>query len=88
MRRIVEVRLKKNINGEVRDIPYNLDWMEGDEGDSMYFWREGNFGCDCNRSDIWYGEQEVRPDVECGHKAFAVIHVRLDDGRIVAVDDA
>ena len=85
MTRIVEVRMRANRSGEVRSIPYDSDWKEGDEGDSLYFWTEGNFGCDCNRSDIWYGDLEH--DVDCGDEAFSVIDVRLDDGRIVVIDE-
>lgn len=86
MARIVEVRMRENRSGEVRSIPYELGWSEGDEGDSLYFWTLGNFGCDCNRSDIWHGHAEH--DVECGNEAFSVIDVRLDDGRSIAIDDA
>lgn len=66
-----------------------LDWYDGDDGSSEFWWTEGNFSCDCNRGLSFYrAKHKAEPDDElgCGAGRYRVPFVTLSDGRVVNVD--
>jgi len=73
------VVMRNNETDEVRTIPaWDLDW----DG-SIFWWTEGNAGCDCNRGHLWFGNYEER---DCGSKRFTVIKAILENGDEVVID--
>jgi hypothetical protein len=77
------VKIKNNITNEERDVHMDFDWHEA----SLYWWTEGNFGCDCNRHLTFVrARNEPESDVSCGNSLYTVIHAKLDDGKLIDVD--
>jgi hypothetical protein len=74
------VRIRNNETGEVRTRAVELEWSN-DEG-CLYWWRSGNFSCDCNRALVWDDSLG-----ECGNSRYTVIDATLNDGRIIPIDD-
>ena len=84
-----EVQIRNNATGEVRacSMGPRMEWNDG----SMFWWTDGNFGCDCNRALEWHraGGIELGDEVlECGHDAFTAIEAVLSDGRRIPIDAA
>jgi len=79
------VLIRRNATGETRRVFMALPWY-GDGG-SLYWWTDGNFGCDCNRALTFYREDEAPEDeIDCGDTRFTVLQAELPDGRIVQID--
>lgn len=79
------VTIRKNATGEIRAKEYPYEWSEG----QLFWWTEGNFGCDCNRALAFERAAGLDPDIddtECGHSAFTVLSAELPDGTVVRVD--
>ena len=67
---------------------YEMDGCEWGDG-SVFFWTEGNFGCDCNRADSWLRAAGIEPEDDgspCGDGAYRVPYVELSDGQRVQID--
>lgn len=81
------VALRNNETFEVRRCKMNLTFEFEEDGlPNMFWWTEGNGGCDCNRADIFYdGEQDVHAPV-CGNQKFSALYIELDDLRRFPVD--
>lgn len=67
------IQCRARITGTYQGMPFVYEDPEGDEGSqyydaegdpSTYWWAEGNFSCDCNRS------QFVGVDLDCGDEIF------------------
>ena len=83
-----KVAIRNNATGEVRIQHEDLDWHDH----SLFWWTEGNFGCDCNREDEWLRaggmpEDGIPEDNECGHERFSVLYAEFPDGRRITIDD-
>ena len=81
------VDIRDNATGEVRRVPQSLPWGKG--SGSLYWWTEGNFGCDCNRSHVFATKEESEADGfsdECGKTRFTVIKALFEDGSETQVD--
>lgn len=74
------VEIKDTKTGEVRsgDFPlygYNREPAMRPE-DNLFWWSEGNFGCDCNRGDVFkdFGgeERSLSADCNCGPNRYLV----------------
>ncbi len=83
-----KVTIRKNDTGEVRikDMK-SIEW--GDH--SVYWWTEGNFGCDCNRDREFKraGGEEIDPDDDsdrCGDTAYTALFAELENGKQVQID--
>lgn len=65
-----EVRLRNNATGEIRTVRFDFEYDE-------YSWTDGNFGCDCNRSDFFAeaGGEEVDDQSPCGEHRFTAIGI-------------
>lgn len=88
-----KVAIRNNATGEVAIAEIGLDWKfpsEEDSGD-IFWWTEGNMGCDCNRELEWRrAKDEEIPDdfdYECGDGRFSVLYAELPDGERVSIDE-
>lgn len=77
-------------DGEIRRCPQTMDWDDGDDqglGSDLFWWTEGNLGCDCNRGNFFArAAGEPDPDVPCGESLYRVIEFELPDGRHIPCD--
>ena len=80
-----KVAIRNNATGEVRiQEQEGLEWRDS----SLFWWtrREGNFGCDCNRAQVFACDAE--PDNEtCGYTRFTVLYAELADGSRIPIDE-
>jgi hypothetical protein len=78
-----KVAIRKNETGEIRFSTVNWEWSDGD----MYWWTEGNFGCDCNREDRWnLAGGDVPKSNKCSDSKFSALYVELPDGTKIEID--
>lgn len=79
-----KVTIKNNETEEVRIRKMDLKWNEA----SVYWWTEGNFGCDCNREWEFQraGNEKISDDPKCGEDRFTVLYVELPDGTKIDID--
>ncbi|TWB15579.1 hypothetical protein [Nitrospirillum bahiense] len=79
------VVMRENQTGETRlCLLDDIDWGEH----SVYWWTDGNFGCDCNRRWEFQragGEAEDAAS-PCGHGAYTAVEAILLDGTRVPLD--
>jgi hypothetical protein len=76
------VHIRKEETGEVREHRDDLDWHES----SLFWWSEGNMGCDCNRErcfDIVGGEWSNDWEPACSVGKYTVVKIVLDDGTVL-----
>jgi hypothetical protein len=86
-----DVLIRNNKTGEVRTRHMSLPWFEY----SLYWWTEGNFGCDCNRYLEFEraGERTDDPindELVCGDgkdRHYSVIMAIFPDGKEETIDD-
>lgn len=78
------VRIRRNATGQVVDSHHDLTW----DHHSLFWWTEGNFGCDCNRFDCFQnaGGDTGDDTDECGDTRFTAIEAVLPDGTVIPVD--
>lgn len=79
-----KVAIRKNATREIREIEMDLDWHDH----SLFWWTQGNFGCDCNR-ELTFEPNGTFPDPEdppCGHERFTVLYVEFPDGKRIFID--
>lgn len=84
-----KVAIRKNETGEVRIRTIEgLDWHKADGGDDMYWWTEGNFGCDCNRELEFEraGGNDPNLGTKCGDERYSVLYAELPDGTRIEID--
>ncbi len=67
------VGILRNDTNEVRFIPQQLEWTDN----SLYWWSEGNMGCDCNRHLQFNPHADECP---CGHSRYSIVGIWLKDG--------
>lgn len=90
------VIIRDNASKEERTYRPSTEW---DPESSVYWWTEGNMGCDCNRrvdfaraggpgpeGDPYHNK--LLEDSQCGDEAYSVLRAILDDGTIVPLDEA
>lgn len=80
------VTIRKNATGETRVYDCSdLEWREH----SLFWWTDGNFGCDCNRELSFERAGGSDPDIDavkCGDGAFTVLHADFPDGSRIIID--
>lgn len=91
-----KVAIRKNATGEVRVREYAYDWFKdaarSEESSDMFWWTEGNFGCDCNRYLEFERAGGNEPDMndesrgQCGMEAYSVLYADLPDGTRIKID--
>jgi hypothetical protein len=78
-----QVSITDTATGENKMVTMDLPWLEH----SRFWWTDGNFGCDCNRSSVF----DPSRDEPCGSNGSSqryVVHYALfDDGSMIAIDD-
>lgn len=81
-----QVAIRHIPTGEVRMHEYTYkDWeFPNDEwsGD-IYMWTEGNYGCGCNLSNFFRGDEEFD---EC-NQDYKALYALLPDGRLVDIEE-
>ncbi len=89
------IAIRKNSTGERRIAHISLDWYKyggptdpDDDGD-LFWWTEGNMGCDCNR-ELYFmeagGEDADDHEPECGDERYSVLWAELPDGSVILID--
>lgn len=82
-----KVCIRKNETGEERiRTMKTLNWKDH----SLFWWTEGNFGCDCNRELEWHragGEEIDLDDAKCSDGRFAVLWAELPSGERIPIDE-
>lgn len=81
-----DVEIRHNSTGEVRRFRLWFPWNDG----SDFWWSDGNFGCDCNRSYVWLwaeGKSSVGVEATCGDGAYSVRCWTPDDKLLYADED-
>lgn len=78
------VSITNNATGETKLVGVDLDWLDH----TLFWWTDGNFGCDCNRSDVFHEYAEGSPEVKCGGSRFTVHYALMQDGSRIDIDDA
>lgn len=90
-----KVAIRKNATGEIRIAEMDFEWDKGNDSTDLFWWTEGNFGCDCNRYLEFEraGGHDPDDDVpddqqqECGHTAYSVLYAEMPDGKRVPIDE-
>lgn len=80
------VRIRNNETGEVRVTHHDLTW----HASSLFWWIDGNFGCDWNRGAEFQraaGVPEADIVWECGNEKYTAIDATLDDGTVIPIDE-
>jgi hypothetical protein len=83
------VRIRKNETGEVRNAEMEWDWLRNGPGGDMFWWTDGNFGCDCNRElqfEYAVGKEYDEIVCECSTGRFTVLDANLPDGTVIKID--
>jgi hypothetical protein len=84
------VTLQNRATGEELACSIDMGWQPH----SLYWWSQGNYGCDCNRASVWLGQVKrslpVTDDGDfcyliCAGDNFALLKIELPDG--TAFDD-
>ncbi|MGC3959585.1 MAG: hypothetical protein QM813_17045 [Verrucomicrobiota bacterium] len=80
-----KVAIRDNDTDEIR--LYEMEGCDWEDG-SLFFWTDGNFGCDCNRRDLFLRAAGIEPDDEspCGNVAYSALYAELPDGSKVPID--
>jgi hypothetical protein len=85
------LEIRRNADGLIRqyvDEAFYLPDPDPCESRGSVFWyTEGNAGCDCNRG-LFFARAAGEPDPEipCGETAYSILRAVTDDGRIVVID--
>ena len=82
-----KVLIRNNETKEERWSEQNLEW----EDHHLYWWTDGNMGCDCNRQAEFERAGGIEPDLdkcECttDKPRFSVIKAVLEDGSTIEID--
>lgn len=89
----VPIYSRKEDNWVWRDMG-GIEWIPPDEDSdgSVFWWTEGNFGCDCNRM-LEYLRAQGRTEEEiaqiqivCGHTEFFIPFIITEEGELVHID--
>lgn len=85
-----QVLIRRNSDGVERLRTVEWDWFKNGEHGDLYWWTEGNFGCDCNRKwefERAYGEP-ISEQGPCGRAAYTVVKAILPNGLEIPIDGA
>lgn len=80
-----DVEIRRVADGLVRRYHMDHPWHSS----SMFWWTEGNGGCDCNRMMDFQragGEDDTLPH-PCGDTAYQVIRAIFPDGTTLQIDE-
>jgi hypothetical protein len=81
------VTLKDRKTDEQKEVLYDFSIEKDSEEEEFevveFIWTDGNFGCDCNRYDLFYTDDDI--DFPCYNKEyedgnrFELINIKLHD---------
>jgi len=80
----VEIDIRREADGVVRTRADSIEYYDGGDEPNIFWWVDGNAGCDCNRSLFFAraaGEDDP-DDCPCGDERFR-IRIRTLDGKIL-----
>lgn len=80
-----ELEIRNNETGETRRYVCNQEW----DDDSLFFWTDGNGGCDCYRLDCFNeaaGDDTQHDEPCCSTYKYTITKAVLHDGSEVLVD--
>jgi hypothetical protein len=89
------VLIRRNSDGEVRRCEQKTSWIpkgpEDISAPSLYWWTDGNMGCDCNRHLEFEraGGRDFAPgspESVCGHGRYSALKAILPDGQEITLD--
>lgn len=63
---------------QIKEFGTESYWNDSKSIPDIFFWREGNFGCDCNRG-TWFGDTNV----SCGSNKYLIRITNIKDGNIL-----
>ncbi len=70
--RVFVITLRDNKTGESKDFIHKSDTLYDSEEEELalieYMWTDGNYGCDCNKYDNFYPDEDV--DYPCHSPEF------------------
>ena len=75
-----DILLRDEQTGETNLVRWQYPWYDH----SLFFWQEGNFSCDCNRGDLFFGNNDV--DFPCSGNRFTVVKATFPDGTSILID--
>lgn len=87
-----KVAIRKNSTGEVRISSYDFEWYKSAEYTDLFWWTEGNYGCDCNRHLEFERatgrvlEDHEISDAKCGEDAYTCLWAELPSGERIVID--
>jgi len=73
------VSIRNNATSEVKKVDFDIPW---NQEYSYFLWTEGNYSCDCNKHLFFSNSEE---DFECGHDAYSIVDITLDDGSLIQI---
>jgi len=78
------VLLRNNETGEEVTYTHSVEWDDV----SHYLWTDGNYACDCNRSDFFAQAKGIPEDPSkgCGHDKYSAFYATLANGERVMLD--
>jgi hypothetical protein len=80
------VTIKDTKTGETVTSLQNFEWSDG----SLYWWTEGNFGCDCNRNMQFQRAKGIKEenieDIKCGDDRFFIEKAIFESGLEIEID--
>ncbi|MDF0543318.1 hypothetical protein PX699_13250 [Sphingobium sp. H39-3-25] len=95
------ILMRRNATGEERLIPCDFDWEKDAGRTDLFWWTDGNGGCDSNRRNFWTkGKREPNSSITempefdvdgefihyCDTGHFTVVKAILPDGREILID--
>lgn len=89
--RVNQVTIVRVSDGVERIYQDESPWIPADEHGlgSVWWWTEGNGGCDCNRA-LFFARaagEELETDPICGEERYRIPFITLPDGTRISVDD-
>lgn len=81
------VRIRDNATGEIRECEQGVGWHDS----SVFWWTEGNMGCDCNRRIEFIRASGRQPtdeewDIPCTDDKYTAIDATMPDGKVIVLD--
>jgi len=79
------VTIRDNADSETVEYEVNFPWSDY----TMFMWKDGNWGCDCNREGMFAFAKGIEPscDPECGDGVrYSVLRAVLEDGTVIEIE--
>ena len=80
------IKIRNNETKEEIFSKQETEWHEY----SLYYWTDGNGGCDCNRFLEFERAKNNNPNLEdaiCGHGKYTILYAEFRNGKRILIDD-